>query len=496
MRIVVASLVLVSAAMACSQTVRAKWIQYDPNGTTTPWRIVQTKGGGYVVYSYGQGLNRLAAYGPSGATQWIKSLGSNVEPYAMLPLTDGSVILSGVMSVSQTETRHYLAKVAVSGGTMWVNTFSIDPAQTSQGTRVIQGRNGNLIAIGTHTNSGYIVEFSPQGQRLRHLAFPTPGESVLAERLMQASDGTYRVLFNSQLPLGPSRTSIWTVTEDLNSGSVFHDPTMIADDIALYSDGSTVLAGCRLDAGNYSRGSLMKLSPNGSIAWRYDDPQSGFFYRNVSVDAQNRAVAFNFNGGFQGVIRMSAAGARLSYQDIGHPDRSFSNLNPFVDRYGRHFVIGSAYVGGDNDPLFGFLRGTQWVGTDHLYMRTFSPGEGYNVWDATFNENTGEVAAATSGFGSSIICLQQAAEALDDSFTMPPNAPFSPTRSVLYNDRFAGDATAVLVTPPANGTVALTPDGRFTYTPGPGFAGLDGFTYRAVKPGLTPSLATVTLTAR
>jgi len=57
---------------------------------------------------------------------------------------------------------------------------------------------------------------------------------------------------------------------------------------------------------------------------------------------------------------------------------------------------------------------------------------------------------------------------------------------ILTNDT-AGEGevmTAVMVDPPANGTLILNPDGSFTYTPDPGFEGTDSFTYIARTPAI------------
>jgi VCBS repeat-containing protein len=66
---------------------------------------------------------------------------------------------------------------------------------------------------------------------------------------------------------------------------------------------------------------------------------------------------------------------------------------------------------------------------------------------------------------------------------------------VLANDTDAdGDVlTATLVTGPADGTLALSPDGSFTYTPASGFAGTDSFTYTASDGADTTAPATVTI---
>jgi VCBS repeat-containing protein len=69
---------------------------------------------------------------------------------------------------------------------------------------------------------------------------------------------------------------------------------------------------------------------------------------------------------------------------------------------------------------------------------------------------------------------------------------------VLANDTDAdGDMlTALLATPPSNGTLTFNADGSFTYTPRANFSGMDSFTYRA-RDGIvnsTPATVTITVT--
>ena len=53
-----------------------------------------------------------------------------------------------------------------------------------------------------------------------------------------------------------------------------------------------------------------------------------------------------------------------------------------------------------------------------------------------------------------------------------------PVPGVLANDRAAGAGlTVALVASPAHGTLTLSPDGKFQYTPAPNFNGTDQFTY-------------------
>ncbi|MFL5395298.1 MAG: cadherin-like domain-containing protein, partial [Myxococcales bacterium] len=84
-----------------------------------------------------------------------------------------------------------------------------------------------------------------------------------------------------------------------------------------------------------------------------------------------------------------------------------------------------------------------------------------------------------------------------------PDGPFQLTccaafngSSVLGNDTDGdGDPlTAVKVTDPAHGTVALAPAGTFTYTPATGFSGNDSFTYAATDGHAQSAPAVVSLT--
>src|SRR5262249_55972512 len=69
---------------------------------------------------------------------------------------------------------------------------------------------------------------------------------------------------------------------------------------------------------------------------------------------------------------------------------------------------------------------------------------------------------------------------------------------VLVNDSDpdAGDTiTAVAITQPKHGTLALSSDGSFSYTPAAGFTGADSFTYEAKdSSGLVSAAATVSIT--
>ena len=69
--------------------------------------------------------------------------------------------------------------------------------------------------------------------------------------------------------------------------------------------------------------------------------------------------------------------------------------------------------------------------------------------------------------------------AVADSYSLNAQTPFDePAPGVLGNDPDTSELSAVLVSGPSHdASFKLNPDGSFSYTPSPGFAGTDSFTY-------------------
>jgi hypothetical protein len=87
--------------------------------------------------------------------------------------------------------------------------------------------------------------------------------------------------------------------------------------------------------------------------------------------------------------------------------------------------------------------------------------------------------------------------ARDDAYSTPEDMTLVITApGILANDSDPdGDAvSALLVTGPANGSVALSVNGSFIYVPNADYNGLDSFTYRASDGSLNSDVATVTIT--
>jgi hypothetical protein len=87
---------------------------------------------------------------------------------------------------------------------------------------------------------------------------------------------------------------------------------------------------------------------------------------------------------------------------------------------------------------------------------------------------------------------------VDDTYsTVMDNPLVVPPRGVLTNDssNAGGPMTAALLSGPSHGVLGLDASGGFSYTPAPGFLGVDSFTYRAVNVnGPSANIATVQIT--
>ncbi|MBI2399476.1 MAG: tandem-95 repeat protein [Deltaproteobacteria bacterium] len=95
----------------------------------------------------------------------------------------------------------------------------------------------------------------------------------------------------------------------------------------------------------------------------------------------------------------------------------------------------------------------------------------------------------------SVLRVSSGILAVDDSYTVEQDTLLSvPVPGVCANDMSVQGASAVAVTEPQNGTLALSADCSFTYTPSAGFSGTDFFEYQLVAQGNQSNTANVTIT--
>ncbi|HEV3002867.1 MAG TPA: DUF4214 domain-containing protein, partial [Pirellulales bacterium] len=113
--------------------------------------------------------------------------------------------------------------------------------------------------------------------------------------------------------------------------------------------------------------------------------------------------------------------------------------------------------------------------------------------------NGGHDTSAPQSFTITVSAIPPAPLANGDTFVLSTSAASSATSSggVLANDVSEDNQPAalraILISSTTHGTLTLGADGSFSYIPGPGFEGLDQFTYEAVEGPSASAPATVTL---
>ncbi|MEX7471267.1 Ig-like domain-containing protein, partial [Mycobacterium adipatum] len=126
---------------------------------------------------------------------------------------------------------------------------------------------------------------------------------------------------------------------------------------------------------------------------------------------------------------------------------------------------------------------------------TYTPDTNFNGADSfTYTATDGTATSSVATVTITVNPVNDAPVAVGDAVSTDEDTPL--TGNVLTNDLDAdGDTlTATLVDGPTNGTLALNPDGTFTYTPDTNFNGTDSFTYTATDGTATSSVATVSIT--
>ncbi|HUE70877.1 MAG TPA: Ig-like domain-containing protein, partial [Pirellulaceae bacterium] len=128
----------------------------------------------------------------------------------------------------------------------------------------------------------------------------------------------------------------------------------------------------------------------------------------------------------------------------------------------------------------------------------YIPSPDFNGIDSfTYTASDGSAESGETTVTINVNSVNDAPVAANDEYAINEDESLTiPAPGILGNDSDVdGDAlSAVLVSGPANGTVAVNPDGSFTYTPNADFNGVDGFSYQTSDGAELSDVATVTIT--
>ena len=243
------------------------------------------------------------------------------------------------------------------------------------------------------------------------------------------------------------------------------------------------------------------------------------FYPNASwtdysVQAQLRFSASNAaSAGILGRLN-SATGAHYAFWI--YPEGSTEQYSP---RNGTAVMLLIKYMNWTNYTLIGNTITLPGVGTNwHTVGLTFKGSQisayfdGIQITNVTDNGSIdGHPAYTNGGIGLNlwtlisypytfsvdnvVVTSTNVAVAINDSYAGTNQLTLQvPAPGVLVNDTGNGPLTAILASNPAAGSLTLTNNGGFSYTPASNFTGTDSFTYRCTDGQTTSSVATVTIT--
>jgi hypothetical protein len=137
------------------------------------------------------------------------------------------------------------------------------------------------------------------------------------------------------------------------------------------------------------------------------------------------------------------------------------------------------------------LHGSVTVNSDGGF--TYTPTTGYSGSDSfTYKANNGTDSNTAT---VSITIIMAVPTAVDDSYSVYANHTLtvSAASGLLLNDTGTGTLTSVKVSDPSHGSVSLSSDGGFTYTPTTGYSGSDSYTYKAHNASGDSNTATVSI---
>ena len=147
------------------------------------------------------------------------------------------------------------------------------------------------------------------------------------------------------------------------------------------------------------------------------------------------------------------------------------------------YVTGSTFAA-TSQPLHGTLV----FNPDGTY--SYTPSAGFAGSD-TFNYKITDSFGRTATAQETVTVSAPTLVAVNDHFAGVYGVPVS--GNAAAGDTFAAGSTFTVATPAGHGSVAMNPDGTYTYTAAAGFSGTDTFTYRVTDPTGQSVTATETI---
>jgi sugar lactone lactonase YvrE len=221
-----------------------------------------------------------------------------------------------------------------------------------------------------------------------------------------------------------------------------------------------------------------------------------------ALTTNGNAYSFSVTPAASGVVTVSVA-ANVAWDAVGNgnlaaaplsvtyvqpiPAPTITSLNPATGPVGTQVTITGTNLSNASAVRFNGTPASSFVVNSATSLTAV----------VAAGTTTGRVTVTTSGGTATSpydFVVRVAPTTVADAYTTPAGVTL--TGNVLTND-LGTNPRAILLTRPANGTLALNPDGSFSYVPNASFVGTDSFTYYACDPNmplLCGNPATVTIT--
>ena len=282
-----------------------------------------------------------------------------------------------------------------------------------------------------------------------------------------------------------------------------NDVPVANPDIAVVAEGGTIIVavpgviGNDNDADGDSLTSSIVTGPiNGTLTL---NPDGSYLYTHDGSETTNDSFVYQVadgNGGFDtATVTITVTpvnDAPVANDDAIGLSEGGTYIGPIADTMGND-------TDAEGDPLTaslvaGPVNGTLILNPDGSFTYTHDGSETttdsfqYRVNDGSLNSNVATVTV-------SVIPVNDAPIGNTDAYSTLIGIGLNELVGVLANDTDAEfDAiTAILTTPPTNGTILLNANGSFTYTPNAGFFGSDSFSYLPNDGTLSGNLTTVNI---
>ncbi len=236
-----------------------------------------------------------------------------------------------------------------------------------------------------------------------------------------------------------------------------------------------------------SHGSLT-LNPDGSFTYtpaaNYNGPDS-FTYKANDGTADSDEVTVTLNVAAVNDAPVAVPDSYTTYEDFPMP---------LSDTAGVLFNDTDA----DGDVLTAILVTSPTHGSITLNPNgslTYIPDLNYHGPDSfTYKANDGTSDSNVVTVSLTVLPVDDDPVLIDGSSTLPQDSPFNGSVTPLSSD-IDGDAlTFLVIVQPLHGSLVLSPDGTFVYTPATGFSGSDFFTFQASDGEALSNVATYNLT--